>query len=211
MKKLITLLMTLFFLVGCTQFQTDVQPLEGVEVREYEGERLDPVHNIRDVSIRGPQDIDINMYTLKVDGLVENQKEYTYDEVLDHKRYSKVVSLNCVEGWSATNLWEGILIKDLIQEANPKPEANTVIFHAKDGYTSSLPLNYIIDNDILLAYKVNNVTLPKKNGYPFTVVAQQKYGYKWVKWVTRIELSDNPDYKGFWESRGWDNQADIPG
>jgi DMSO/TMAO reductase YedYZ molybdopterin-dependent catalytic subunit len=46
-------------------------------------------------------------------------------------------------------------------------------------------------------------------GYPFIVVAEEKLGYKWARWVTRIELSEDPDYQGYWEQRGYDNTADI--
>jgi DMSO/TMAO reductase YedYZ molybdopterin-dependent catalytic subunit len=106
-------------------------------------------------------------------------------------------------------LWEGILLKDLFDEVKVSDGANTVIFYAYDGYSSSLPLNYILENNIMIAYKQNNVTLPPENGFPFQLVAEDKYGYKWVKWITKIELSDNPDYRGFWESRGYSNTADI--
>jgi DMSO/TMAO reductase YedYZ molybdopterin-dependent catalytic subunit len=85
-----------------------------------------------------------------------------------------------------------------------------VIFYAYDGYSTSLPLNYILENDILIAYKMNGLTLPPERGFPFQLVAESKYGYKWIKWITGIELSDNVNYKGFWESRGWPNDADLP-
>lgn len=186
-----------------------VKELEEAEIREYEGERLDSMADVRDVSIKGPQYIDINEYKLEVSGLVENPNEYTYEEVLDRQKYSKVITIHCVIGWSATVLWEGVLLRDLFEEVNVKPEANTVIFYAVDGYTTSLPLDYIISNDILLADKINNMTLIPERGFPFMLAAEDKLGYKWVKWITRIELSDNPDYKGYWESRGYDNEADI--
>ena len=84
------------------------------------------------------------------------------------------------------------------------------IFYAYDGYSTSLPLEYIINNNILIAYKMNDVALPAERGFPFQLVAESKYGYKWIKWITEIELSDNVDYKGFWESRGFSNDADFP-
>jgi len=143
-------------------------------------------------------------------GLVANPEEYTYDEVVkNHQNYKKVVTLNCVEGWSATILWEGVLLKDLINEAQASPEANTIIFHAYDGYTSSLPLDFILNNNILMAYKMNEVPLPPERGYPFQLVAESKWGYKWVKWITEIELSNDPTYKGYWESYGYSNSGDL--
>ncbi len=126
-----------------------------------------------------------------------------------HQHYKKVVALNCVEGWSVTILWEGLLFKDLLQEAGPKPNANTVIFHAYDEYTSSLPIDYLVNNNILIAYKMNDITIPPERGYPFILVAESKWGYKWVKWLTEIELSDNTSYEGFWERRGYSNSGDL--
>jgi len=181
-----------------------------VEIREYEGEDLSSISAFRENSIKGPQYIDAEDYKLNVTGLVNNKIEYTYDEVISNfSIQEKVVTLHCVEGWSVTILWEGVLVKDLIEAAGVDPSATTVIFYAYDGYTTSMPLDYIIDNHIIMAYKMNNVTLPPERGYPFQLVAESKWGYKWIKWITTIELSDNEDYRGFWESRGYPNDADI--
>ena len=180
------------------------------EIREYEGQDLSSINSFRENSIKGPQHIVNQTYKLTVTGLVNNKKEYTYEEVLDgYTLYKKVVTLHCVEGWKVTILWEGILLKDLLADAQVNSAANTVIFYAYDGYSTSLPLDYIIDNNIMMAYKMNNVTLPPERGYPFQLVAESKWGYKWIKWITIIELSDNKTYRGFWESRGYPNNADL--
>ena len=181
-----------------------------VEVREYEGVNLSSINEFRENSIAGPQYIDLETYKLKMTGLLENPVEYTYDEVLaDYQQYEKVVELNCVEGWSVKILWEGVLVSDLIEAAGVSSEANVVIFHAYDGYTTSLPLDYIIDNKILMAYKMNDVVIPPERGAPFQLVAESKWGYKWIKWITEIELSDDENYKGFWERRGYSNEGNL--
>jgi DMSO/TMAO reductase YedYZ molybdopterin-dependent catalytic subunit len=197
---------------GCTMNRgtNESGELKPVEIKEYEGEKLSSVSDFRENSIKGPQHIDIETYQLEVTGLVQNPMSYTYDEVLDgYKHYKKVVSLNCVEGWSVTILWEGVLVRDLLEEAKPMPEAKVVVFHAYDGYTTSLPLDYIIDNDILMAYSMNGITIPPERGFPFQLVAESKWGYKWIKWITGIELSDDANYKGYWESRGFSNDAGL--
>jgi DMSO/TMAO reductase YedYZ molybdopterin-dependent catalytic subunit len=184
--------------------------LKGVEVREYEGIDLSSINDFRENSISGPQYIDNQSYRLAITGLVDNQLENTYDDVINNNQhYKKVVTLHCVEGWSVTIMWEGVLVEDLIEEAGVNTAATTVIFHAYDGYTTALPLNYIQDNNIMMAYKMNNVTIPPERGFPFQLVAESKYGYKWIKWITEIEVSDNEDYLGFWESRGWNNDANL--
>ena len=185
--------------------------LEAVEIREYEGEKLSSTGDFRENSIKGPQHISLDEYTLEITGLVEKPLTLTYDEVLDRDQYNKVVTLYCVEGWDATILWEGVLIESLLDQAGVKDGAVTVIFHAEDGYTSSLPLEFVRENDILLAHKMNGVPLPPERGFPFQVVAESKWGYKWVKWVTQIELSNDPDYKGYWEERGYNNDGGLEG
>ena len=188
----------------------EAKELESREVREYNGENLSSMDDFRENSIKGPQQVEIENYRLKVTGLVNSPQNYTYDEVINnHQRYKKVITLNCVEGWSVKILWEGMLVRDLIGESNLLPNAGVVIFHAYDGYTTSFPLDYVMNNDIILAYKMNDVVIPPERGFPFQLVAESKWGYKWIKWVTEIELSDDVNYRGFWESRGYSNSGDL--
>jgi DMSO/TMAO reductase YedYZ molybdopterin-dependent catalytic subunit len=135
----------------------------------------------------------------------------TYDEVVNnHQVYQQVVTIYCVEGWNAKILWEGVLVKDLLQEAGVSPNATVVIFRASDGYTTALPMSYVIQNNIMIAFKMNNVTLTPEIGWPFMLVAQGQYGYKWIKWITEIEASNDTSYLGYWESRGYPNNATAP-
>ena len=62
-------------------------------------------------------------------------------------------------------------------------------------------------NDRIMAYKMNGVVIPPERGYPFMLVAEDKWGYKWCKWIDRIEISSNADYRGYWESRGYSNDG----
>jgi hypothetical protein len=190
--------------------ETAGETIEAVEIREYEGKDLSSIDDFYENSIKGPQYIDNETYKLVISGLVDEKLTYTYDQVItNYHAFKKVVTLNCIEGWNVTILWEGIRLKDLIADAGVYPNANTMIFYAYDSYSTSLPLDYIIDNNIMMAYKMNNVTLPPERGFPFQLVAESKYGYKWIKWITSIELSDNEQYRGYWESRGYSNTADL--
>jgi len=212
-KCLVLLLSLLFF--GCgisnddTSSQTDLQELTKIEVTEYEGKDLSSLTDFRENSIKGPQYINTDVYTLTIDGLVEQPNSLTYDEVLDNQKYTKVVTLHCVEGWSVDILWEGILLADLFEAVDIQESADTVIFHSEDGYSTALPLQTIMDRQLMIAYKMNGVVLPPERGFPFQLVAEDKLGYKWIKWITRIELSDDANYKGYWEQRGFDNEADV--
>jgi DMSO/TMAO reductase YedYZ molybdopterin-dependent catalytic subunit len=185
-------------------------PLAAVEVREFEGKILSSVGDFRENSIKGPQYINEPDYRLTVTGLTHTTLVSSYGDVLArYHRYSKVVTLHCVEGWDVTILWEGVLVRDLLSDAGIDPRANTVIFTAHDGYTTSFPLEYLTNRDIIMAYRMNNITLPAEQGYPFALVAEDKWGYKWIKWIEKIELSDNPAYRGYWEQRGYSNTADL--
>ncbi|MBN2459747.1 molybdopterin-dependent oxidoreductase [Candidatus Woesearchaeota archaeon] len=184
---------------------------QAIEVRNYQGEKLDSVNDFRENSIKGPQEVNISSYQLGIEGLVESPKNFSYEELLSCPSQQKVTTLHCVEGWATKILWEGVKLEDLLAETGIKPGANTVIFRAYDGYSTSLPLQYIKDNDIMLAYKMNNATLLPQRGFPLQLVAEDKWGYKWIKWVTSIELSDNSSFKGFWERQGYSNNGDLKG
>jgi len=210
MKNWIALLFVfVLFFSGCFGMPGPIV-LNGTEVSNYSGEDLSSINDFRENSIKGPQYINGTTYRLKITGLVENPKEYTYSEVIDdHQDYVKPVTLNCVEGWSVNILWEGVLVSDLLAESEPQQDAETVIFRAYDGYSTSFPIEYFEDNDIIMAYKMNNVTIPPERGYPFQLVAESKWGYKWIKWITEIELSNDTDYEGYWESRGYSDSGNL--
>jgi DMSO/TMAO reductase YedYZ molybdopterin-dependent catalytic subunit len=178
------------------------------EIREYNGTKLSSINDFRLEAINGIQYINVSTYRLIITGLVKNETVYTYDDVINkHAHYEKVVTLQCVEGWEVTVLWEGIRLKDLLEEAGYNRTAQVVILYAQDGYTTSLPLSYIIDDNIMIAYKVNDVVLPASEGFPFQLVAEGKLGYKWIKWITKIEVSNDTSFRGYWESRGYSNDA----
>lgn len=184
---------------------------EIVEISEYQGVKLGSSEDFRENSIEGVQRIDPFKYSLKVEGLVRSSGEYNLADLADFERHRKVVTLNCVEGWSVTVLWEGIRVSDIIDLSGISDGADTVIFHAYDGYTTSLPLSFLLENQIIIADKMNGAVLREENGFPFQLVAEDKWGYKWIKWITKIEVSDDPEYRGYWESVGYNNNADYGG
>jgi DMSO/TMAO reductase YedYZ molybdopterin-dependent catalytic subunit len=224
MKRLLPfLLAVLMILTGCAASPSETDSAESDaasaatqsryrenEITEYQGARLDPAIGPRDNSIKGVQHVDIATYSLTIDGLVDTATTLTYDQVLELDVYERFITLHCVEGWDASILWKGVLLEELIALAGAQPEATTVIFTAVDGYTTSLPLATILENELILAYGANGLDLPDEMGYPFIVVAEDKLGYKWARWVNHITLSADENYQGFWESNGYSNEADVP-
>ena len=224
MKRFLALLLaSLFLLAGCSAQSPDLITSGGDtvsaatrsryrenEIDQYQGARLDPAIGPRDNSIKGIQQVDIASYALSIGGLVNQPVELSYNQVRALDAHERLITLYCVEGWEATILWKGVLLDELIAMAGVKPEAVTVIFGSVDGYTTSLPLQTIKDKALILAYAANGLDLPPAMGYPFIVVAEDKLGYKWARWVNSIILSDDADYKGYWEQAGYPNEAELP-
>jgi DMSO/TMAO reductase YedYZ molybdopterin-dependent catalytic subunit len=184
-----------------------------VEATEFQGVKLTPIKEQGNNALSGTKNIDKETYKLTVDGLVENPLALTYSDLLAYPEESWLMEFNCVEGWNFTAKWTGPHLSTILNDAKIKPDAKIAIFYTADvpeGYTS-LDLGYIRDNDILLALKLNDVTLSAERGFPFQVAAKSKFGYKWAKWVVRIELSSDVNFRGYWESAGYSNNADENG
>jgi len=140
--------------------------------------------------------------------VLEHPQSLAYQQVPSLPIVNKEAALHCVEGRKEHLFFEGVRLADLFTRARPQEGVRTVIFHAADGYSSSLPYDDVIRLDVMLAAMINGRVLDANRGFPFQVVAESKLGYKWVKWVTRIELSDR-SYRGYWEKRVYDNKADV--
>ncbi len=216
--SLFALILGLTLLLGAgtptSYSQTDQLPasyiLPEVEAKEFQGVLLTKLSEQRNNAITGTQYIDRDLYRLQVTGMVDNKLKVTYSELLSLPPYSQVVYMPCVEGWGFYAKWTGFRLKDLLNLAGLESNASYVVFHSADGYSTGLPLDYLVNKNILLAYGINDVTLPADRGFPLQVVAIDKYGYKWAKWVTGIEVVDEV-VAGFWESRGYSNSADVGG
>jgi len=196
-----------------TSDSTGPPPSGEVEAVEFQGTRLTPIAEQGDNALKGTQVIDKDSYTLTVDGLVKKPLSLSYADLQSYDQESWLMDLNCVEGWSFTAKWTGPSLSAILADAQVEPEAVIAIFYTADvptGYTS-LDMDYILENNILLALKINDLTLPPERGFPVQVVAKSKFGYKWAKWVTRIELSSDADFRGYWERAGYNNNADDDG
>jgi DMSO/TMAO reductase YedYZ molybdopterin-dependent catalytic subunit len=182
--------------------------LSEVEAMEYQGTKLLPMKSQGNNAISGTQRIDKETFRLEVAGLTERKLSLSYNQILELPAYSELVYMPCVEGWGFYARWTGFRVTDLLNLTGLEPGASYVLFTSADGYSTSLPLEYLRKNNILLAYGINNVTLPQDRGFPLQLVAKDKYGYKWAKWITRIEVMNN-DTKGYWETRGYSNSANV--
>jgi len=103
-------------------------------------------------------------------------------------------------------VWTGVSFDYILEYAVPDKDALEVVFYCEDGYSTSLTIEEVLVEGVILAYKMNGKALTPEHGYPVRMVVPEKYGMKWPKWVNTIELVDY-DYKGYWEQRGWSDYA----
>jgi hypothetical protein len=108
-------------------------------------------------------------------------------------------------------LWQGVLLKDLLDEAGVHPDATQVVSRSIDGWTAGTPTEVIMDGrDAILAIAMNGEPLPARHGYPVRMVVPGLYGYvSATKWVTEIELTRWEDYDAYWVPRGWSKEGPI--
>src|SRR5712691_2082772 len=147
-------------------------------------------------------------WRLRVDGLVERPLTLTYQELLALPRAEQVSDFHCVTGWSVKNVrWAGVRFRDLLAAARPKHSAQALAFvSAEQPYVDSLTLEQAYLGDAMLAYEMDGRPLSRPHGAPARVVIPEMYGYKNVKWVERIVVTNRP-IDGYWEVRGYDRDA----
>jgi hypothetical protein len=162
------------------------------------------------LSIGDVPTIDAETWNLTVDGMVGSPLVLNLTDIMAMPKTVETATVKCVEGPFGTAEWGGVELSHVLEMAEANDDAFDVVFYSVDGFSTSLSFEDAAAEGVILAYEMNGETLPAEQGYPVRLVAPEKYGYKWAKWIDRIELVDY-DHLGFWESRGWDDDATISG
>ncbi len=149
-------------------------------------------------------------YTLRLDGLVDRPMTFSWDDLRALPRTQWTRDFQCVTGWRVDDvMWEGVQLRDLLAEAGIDDSARAVTFHSHDGvYTESLTLEQALDDEVLVATHLDGDVVTQAHGGPVRLVVVPMYGYKSLKWLSRIELVDAVD-PGYWEERGYDVDAYV--
>ena len=151
--------------------------------------------------------VDLKQWKIRVFGLVEEELELDWEKFTQVDWVAVTADFHCVTQWSALdNAWEGVPFSSLLSLARPKAEARFVMVHCYGGYTTNLPLEVALEEGIL-AHKHNGEELGKDHGWPLRLIVPSRYAWKSAKWVNGIELMAE-DAPGFWEERGYNNNAD---
>ena len=170
---------------------------------------LFPVGGWRIYTISGSMPIfDPNGYTLEIGGLVRKPRSFTYDELLALPRSHQVSTFHCVTGWTVQNVhWSGVRFQHLLDLVEPLPTAKALRFDSLEvPYNDSLTTEQVKLHDVMLALEMDGQPLSRPHGSPARVVIPEMYGYKGVKWLSKIELvASQPT--GYWEGLGYDQDA----
>jgi len=146
-------------------------------------------------------------WRLTVDGEIKVPTVYLYSDFKALPQVESISDFHCVEGWSVLKQrWEGVCFRELIGLVKPKSTVQFVFFTCYDGYTTSLPLSELQEDNIILAVKLNGEDLSQPLGGPMRLVVPEKYAYKSAMWLTKITFL-NRDHLGFWERNGYSNTA----
>lgn len=156
----------------------------------------------------GIPETDMKSWNFVVKGLVRNPLRLNFQEFTRLPSVESKADFHCVTGWSKFDLlWKGVLFKTISELVEPFPEARYVLIITEDNYTTNLPLDVVMDDDVIFAYEYDGKPLTPEHGYPLRLVVPKRYAYKSAKWVKGVEFVAI-DMPGFWERRGYSNSAD---
>ena len=152
---------------------------------------------------------DPRTWIFQVEGLIENPIQLSYREVMKLPKVICKSDFHCVTGWSRlNNKWEGVRFSTILDIVKPLKHAKFATSECEGSYTTSLPLEDLLSNDVLLAYKLDGESLSPSHGGPLRLVVPRKYAYKSAKWVRKLVFTAIQEL-GFWEKRGYSDSADV--
>ena len=173
------------------------------------------VHNWPVLDLGDVPDVPLREWRLEIAGLVENPLTLTWDEFLELPQVDDVSDFHCVTSWSRLdNHWSGVRFRTLAELVVPQENAVWVLCTGYDrdrasgeSYTTNLPLDRAIADDVLLVHTWEGRPLPREHGGPCRMITPRLYAWKGTKWIRKIEFLDR-NQRGFWERRGYSDTAE---
>ncbi|MBM3350946.1 MAG: sulfite oxidase-like oxidoreductase [Betaproteobacteria bacterium] len=161
---------------------------------------------ILDLGIR-PQ-VTTQNWNLHVYGLVKTELAIDWESFLAMPQVTDISDFHCVTRWSQLDMdWQGVRASEILAMVQPKESANFATLYGYDGYSTNLPLEALLDDDVIIAHSVLGKPLSLEHGGPVRIVVPKRYAWKGAKWLKAIELHEF-DRPGFWEVRGYHNEGD---
>lgn len=218
---------TILLLVGCRPGQTNgiaqvvpdsdgaaASPSSATPTRRPREIEITPVGAFYRQQFQSVADVDAATWTLTVDGLVDRPGTFTLDTLRGRPRAELMRTLECIGNPVGGNqignaVWAGFWLDELLAEVGVRPEAVRARFEAEDGYETSAARSFIDRPGVLMAYEMNGAPLMPEHGYPLRILMPGLYGQKMPKWISRIEFIDDNDHRGYWEQKGWSEEATV--
>ena len=160
------------------------------------------------LSFGPPPRTNLETWNFRVYGAVESELQVTYAELRAFPATNVVADIHCVTGWSRLgDTWTGVAMRDIFERAKPAADARYVMAYSDYGYTTSLPIDALRDDNVLLCYGWNGEELSPDHGWPLRLFVPSRYFWKSAKWLRALELMPR-NRLGFWEQRGYHDEAD---
>jgi DMSO/TMAO reductase YedYZ molybdopterin-dependent catalytic subunit len=190
------------------RYEVGIDGVESWVVRNDDFYRIDTALSVPQV----PRD----SWSLRIHGMVDRELTLRWEDVVSRPMIERYITLSCVSnevggGLVGNALFQGVLLKDLLDEAGVQEGATQVVSRSIDGWDCGSPTSAIMDGrDAMLAIGMNGQPLPAEHGYPARLVVPGLYGYvSATKWVTEIELTRWEDFDGYWVPRGWSKEGPV--
>ena len=199
--------------IAAKQKWAEKQKAKGVTARAVRSEdRLPPGQKLTDgfpvLDLGIKPYVPVDEWQLKIGGLVERPARFTWEQFSALPQVEDISDFHCVTTWSKFDCrWGGVAFTTLYELAQPKPEAHFVHFTCYDGYTTNVPLEKCLDDDVLVATSFDGRPLSRDHGGPARVIIPKLYAWKGAKFIASINFLAE-DKLGYWEIRGYSNTAD---
>lgn len=155
-----------------------------------------------------PDELTSGSWSLEIHGEVEHPIRLTFSDLLALPQVEETCDIHCVTSWSKLGMrWKGVPFRELANRAQPRAAVRFVVMECVQGFTTSLPLDALLGDDVLVAHTVDGAALPPEHGGPVRMLVPMRYFYKSAKWLRGLKFVRD-DEPGFWEVRGYSNVAD---
>ena len=156
---------------------------------------------------RNPK-FDLTTWSLSIDGEVDAPYSLRWDELMALPQAEVTTDIHCVTRWSKLDTtWRGVRVRDLLDRAGVRPTGTHVMAHSDGGYTTNIPVQPLLDDDVLVAHTYAGERLEPDHGAPLRLLVPKRYFWKSAKFLRRLEVMPE-DRMGFWELNGYHNDAD---
>jgi DMSO/TMAO reductase YedYZ molybdopterin-dependent catalytic subunit len=170
------------------------------------GQRVTQNWPVLDLGVQ--PELDEITWNLTISGLVKNPTMFTWDQFMELPQVEDISDFHCVTSWSRLdNHWQGVRFRDIAAQCEPLPNAKFVYIKAFDAYSTNLPLEEAMKEDVLLVHHWEGHPITRDHGGPVRMITPQLYAWKGAKWIGEIVFREQ-DELGFWEKRGYSNTAE---